>query len=69
MRAAIYSGTAVIFRVPTAQEKQGKWQQQKSLSGKAEGILKFRVLYGQVVKSLMLKIKDIAEIPPKEFWN
>ena len=30
-----------IDRVPTAQGKQGKWQQQNSLSGKTQGIWKF----------------------------
>ena len=41
-------------RVPTAQGKQGKWQQQKSLSGKTQGIW-----FAQVVNSLILKVKDI----------
>ena len=50
-----------------AQGKQGKWGK-KSLSGKTQGIWKFcpitgqtqRILFAQVVNSLIVKGKDIA---------
>ena len=62
------------IRVPTA---QGKWQN-KSLSGKTQGILKLcqntgkrqGIWFAQVVNSLILKVKDISifavKISPKK---
>ena len=55
-----------LIRVPTARGKQGKWQQQKKLSGKTQGIWKFcqntgktqGIWFAQVVNSLILKVED-----------
>ena len=57
------------LRVPTAQGKQGEWPKKNpSLTGKTQGIWKFcqntgktqGILFGQVVNTLILKVKDIA---------
>ena len=56
-------------RVTTAQGKQGKWQQQKSLSGKTRGIWKFAetqgIWFAQVVNSLILMVKGFLKFAAK----
>ena len=63
----------MMFRVPTAQGKQGKWPTKYPCQGKQWEFGNFAKTQGiwftQVVNSLILKVKDIlkfaAEISPK----
>ena len=62
--------SAAIYRVPTAQGKQGKWPPKKSLSGRTQGIWKFGqnagktqgIWFAQSVNSLILKVKKYFKI-------
>ena len=58
-----------LNRVPTAQGKQGKWPEKKSLSGKKQGIWKFCQNTGNLVYSSCKfpdsKVKDISKFAVK----
>ena len=54
-----------INKVPTAQGKQGKKIPVRENTGNLVILPKHRILFAQVVNSLILKVKDIAIIAAK----
>ena len=59
----MHSYIVVLYRVPTPQGKQGKWQK-KFHQGKHRELGNFAkaqgIRFAQVVNSLILKVKDIS---------
>ena len=63
LKSSCLKGITLRFRVPTAQEKQGKWPKRfpvRENTGSLEFLSKQGIWFAQVVNSLVLKVKDIS---------
>ena len=67
------TGNYLIYKVPTARGKQGKWPKKIPYQGKHRGFGNFAktqgIWFAQVVNSLTLKVKDISKFAVKIFQN
>ena len=59
----------ILFRVPTAQGKRGKWRKKNRCQGKHQECGNFAktqgIWFAQVANSLILKVKDILKFAGK----